>query len=151
MKHITLFVILVLIVLIAACSTLTLQPVNFAWLLESVLAIDDNGNVNEDRYYINFNTKGLFFEEFQDSSAYKGKDIRMIRDTQGFYYITSSNFKNVYVFTADEGSLRLDNKILISETGIENPAFNQRSPFIELVNGDKKTNLTNEGIMEGSN
>jgi hypothetical protein len=134
----------------AACSSLTLQPVNYAWPLESVLAIDGDGNVAEDRYYIGFNTKGLFFEEFEDSSAYMGKEIRMIRDAQGFYYITSPNFKNVYVFTSDEGSLCLDNKILISETGIESPAFNQRIPFIELVNGGNKTNLTNEGV-EGSN
>lgn len=150
MKHLTPFLILTISAFFAACSSLTLEPVNYAWPLESVLSVDDGGNVTEDRYFIEFNTKGLFFEEFQDSSAYMGREIRMIRDTQGFYYITCSDFKNVYVFTADEGSLCLDNKILITEAGIESPAFNQRSPFIELVNGGAKTNLTHEGI-EGSN
>ena len=139
-----------LILITAACSVLTLQPANFSWPLESVLPIDDNGKVTEDRYSLEVNTVGLFFEEFQDSLSYKGKEIRMIRDNQGFYFLTSTNFKNVYVFKADEGKLVQENKIFISEFGLETPAFNQRDPYIELVDGTNKMNLTHKGIEGGS-
>ena len=136
--------------LISACSVLTLQPANFSWPLESILSIDEKGNVSEDRYSIEFNTAGLFYEEFQDSLAYMGKELRLIRNNQGLYFITSSGFENVYVFKANEGTLALDKKIFVSEFGIDNPAFNQRSPYIELIDGDKKINLTAEGIVGGA-
>jgi hypothetical protein len=97
----------------AACSVLTLQPANFSWPLESVLPVDDSGKISEDRYSIEVNTVGMFFEEFQDSLSYKSKEVRMIRDDQGFYFLTSTNFKNVYVFKADEGKLVQENKIFI--------------------------------------
>ena len=139
-----------LILITAACSVLTLQPANFSWPLESVLPVDDNGKVTEDRYSLEVNTVGLFFEEFQDSLSYKGKEIRMIRDNQGFYFLTSTNFKNVYVFKADEGKLVQENKIFISEFGLKTPAFNQRDPYIELVDGTNKMNLTHKGIEGGS-
>jgi hypothetical protein len=149
MRH-TLALALFLILITAACSVLTLQPANFSWPLESVLPVDDNGKVSEDRYVIEVNTIGLFFEEFQDSLSYKGKEIRMIRDNQGFYFLTSTNFKNVYVFKADEGKLVQENKIFISEFGLQTPAFNQRDPYIELVDGTNKMNLTHKGIEGGT-
>jgi hypothetical protein len=74
----------------------------------------------------------------------------MIRDNQGFYFLTSTNFKNVYVFKADEGKLVQENKIFISEFGLQTPAFNQRDPYIELVDGTNKMNLTYKGIEGGS-
>jgi hypothetical protein len=141
---------LLLFIITAACSVLTLQPANFSWPLESVLPVDDNGKVTEDRYSIEINTIGLFFEEFQDSLSYKGKEIRMIRDNQGFYFLTASNFKNVYVFKVDEGKLELEEKIFISEFGLQTPAFNQRDPYIELVDGTYKMNLTYKGTEGGS-
>jgi hypothetical protein len=131
----------------AACSTLTLQPADFAWPIESVLKVDDNGSVKEDRYSLTFNAKDLFLEETGDSLGYEGKEIRIIRDTKGFFYITAENFKTVYVFTDDEGKLCLDNKIVISEEAVmEDPVFNQRQPYIELVDGLNKHLLSNEGI-----
>ena len=141
---------LFLILITAACSVLRLQPANFSWPLESVLSVDDNGKVAEDRYSIEVNTIGLFFEEFQDSLSYRGKEVRMIRDNQGFYFMTASNFKNVYVFKADEGTLKLEKKIFISEFGLQTPAFNQRNPYIELVDGTNKMNLTHKGIEGGT-
>ena len=134
----------------AACSVLTLQPANFSWPLESILPVDDNGKISEDRYSLEVNTVGMFFEEFQDSLSYKSKEVRMIRDNQGFYFLTSTNFKNVYVFKADEGKLVQENKIFISEFGLQTPAFNQRDPYIELVDGTNKMNLTHKGIEGGS-
>jgi len=141
---------LFLIFITAACSVLTLQPANFSWPLESVLSVNDNGKISEDRYSLEVNTVGMFFEEFQDSLSYKGKEIRMIRDNQGFYFMTGSNFKNVYVFKAEEGKLIQENKIFISEFGLQAPAFNQRDPYIELVDGTNKMNLTHKGIEGGS-
>ena len=126
-----------------------LQPADFAWPVESVLKVDNNGFVQEARFSFSFNTKDLFLEETGDSLGYQNKELRIIRDTKGYYFITASSFKNVYVFNADDGALKLNNKIVISDsTGIENPAFNQRSPYIEFDYNNKKINLTNEGIKE---
>ncbi len=135
---------------IAGCSKLALKPTDFAWPVESVLKIDEQGNVIENRNSLVFNTKNIFFEETGDSLAYRNKNIRLIRDMSGYYYITSDNFKNVYVFENGEGKLTLEDKILITETGIQDPAFNQRQPFIELLAGDKKFLLTNDGISNNN-
>jgi hypothetical protein len=133
---------------LTACSTLTLKPVDFSWPIESVLKVDDDGFVKEDRYSFSFNSINLFLEETGDSLSYINKEIRIIRDMNSYYYITSKNFKHVYVFTNSEGALSLSKKILISEAGISNPAFNQRQPYIELINGDTKLLLSNDGIKE---
>ena len=145
-----LIVFFILSSMFAACSVLTLQPANFSWPLESVLPVDDNGKISDERYSVEVNTVGMFFEEFQDSLSYKGKDVRLIRDNMGFYYLTSGTFKNVYVFKAEEGKMVLENKIFISEFGLQNPAFNQRDPYIELIDGTYKMNLTFKGIEGGS-
>ncbi|MDH3267531.1 MAG: hypothetical protein OEM46_01635 [Ignavibacteria bacterium] len=141
---------LIIMSFFTACSALTLQPANFSWPIESVLAVDNEGNIAEDRYSIEFNTTGLFYEEFQDSLAYKGKEIRLIRNNLGNYFVTGKKFKNVYVFKACEGTLVLEKKIFISEFGLNEPAFNQRTPYIELLDGDYKINLTSESIEGGS-
>ena len=139
-----------LIFISISCTTLNLQPADFSWPVESALKVDNKGNVTEERYSTEFNIAGLFYEEFQDSSAFKGKEIRLIRSTGGDYFITGKEFKNVYVFKASEGTLTLEKKIFISEFGLKEPAFNQRSPYIELVDGDYNINLTNNGIEGGS-
>lgn len=130
----------------AACSTLVLRPADFNYPVESVISIGDDGIAMDERYSLSFNTKQLFFDELGDSLAYVGKELRMIRNTQGYYFITSKNFKNVYVFSVDESAMKMKSIILISETGIQNPAFNQRNPYIELMDGSNKTRLTSEGI-----
>ena len=140
------FIPFILLVFAAACSTLKLQRADFAWPVESVISVDENGIVSEDRYSISFDTKELFLEETKDSSAYEGKKIRILRDVNGYYFITSEKFKNVYVFQMDNASMVLQNKIFISETGIDDPALNQRAPYIELIDGGKSLYLTNNGI-----
>jgi hypothetical protein len=132
----------------SACSTLKLKPADFAWPLESVLKTDDEGFVKDDRYSLLFSIKNLFMEETGDSLSYLDREIRMIRDSDGYYYITSDQFKSVYVFKNSTGGLTLDNKILISETGLSRPAFNQRQPYIELISGDTKLLLSNDGIKK---
>jgi len=135
-----------LIIISTACTMLILQPADFSWPVESAIKVDDQGNVTEDRYSTDFSTVGLFYEEFQDSMAFKGKEIHLIRNNGGDYFITGKEFKNVYVFKASEGTLVLEKKIFISEFGLKDPAFNKRSPYIELLDGDYKINLSSEGI-----
>ncbi|HEX9253729.1 MAG TPA: hypothetical protein VF870_15895 [Ignavibacteriaceae bacterium] len=150
MKHKKIFLVFTSIILLTACTSLLLEPAQFAWPLESVLKVDKEGFVKEERFALNFNTKALFFEETQDSLAYAGKTIRLIRNNEGYYFMTAPNFKNVYVFSVDKSAFSLKTKILISETtGLLNPAFNQRSPYIELLDDGKSIKLTSEGIQEG--
>jgi hypothetical protein len=142
-------VLLLSTIFIPACSMLILQPADFSWPVESVIKVDDNGNVQENRYSISFNTKELFLQETGDSLGYKNKELRVIRDSKGYYFMTANNFKDVYVFNAIEGALQLKNKIEISDSlKMENPAFNQRPPYIELTYGSNHVNLTDQGIAE---
>jgi len=133
-----------------ACSVLTLTPANFAWPIESVLQVNDEGEVSEERYSFSFDAKGIYHEEFEDSLAYLDRELRIIRDVQGYYFLTGAKFKNVYVFRAYDGAMVLDNKIFISEFGFEKPVFNQRTPNIELIDGENILKLTHQGIEGNS-
>ena len=136
-------------IIITSCSTLTLTPAEFGWPIEGVLKVDNKGFVKEDRGAILFDTKALFLEEMQDSLGYAGKTLRVIRNHEGLYFMTAVDFKNVYVFGVDKNSFVLENKIEINETGLKNPAFNQRKPFVESIDDGKTYKLTSEGIDEG--
>lgn len=139
-----------LCIVATGCTTLTLAPVHYQWPVESVLAVDAKGMVEEPRYNMVFNVKPLLFEETADSIHVSGIELRIIRDINGYYFITAPKFKNVYVFASDEGRLKLERKILISEAGIASPAFNQRPPYIQLLNGKEKPLLLwKDGIQPG--
>jgi hypothetical protein len=140
------YVIIMTAAVLAGCSSLRLSPADFSWPVESVIRVDDNGMAKEDRYALSFNAKPLYFEETGDSLAYLDRDLRVIRDTLGYYYITGNKFKNVYVFTMGDGAFNLYNEIQVSETGIANPVFNQRPPYVELIEGDNQYYLSNSGI-----
>lgn len=133
---------------ISACSTLKLTQTDFAWPVESVLKIDGQGNITDNRFSYSVNVKPLFFEETQDSLSYTSKELRMIRDAKGYYYATVAGFKNVYVFQVSEGAFALSEKILIDEKGMNAPVMNQRPPYIELINGANKYLLNNEGLKK---
>ncbi|OGU35438.1 MAG: hypothetical protein A2068_07915 [Ignavibacteria bacterium GWB2_35_6b] len=139
-------IVLLIIPLIAACSTIVLQPVNFGWAIENVLTSDANGMVEEQRHAISFNITPLFQAEFGDSVKADSKEIRIICSTDGFYFVTSKTFKNVYVLAPAENSLKVDNKILINEQGLLSPVFNQRDTHIELIDGANIYKLTSKGI-----
>ena len=141
---------LLVMIFLAGCSSLILKPADFSWPVESVLKPDKDGNVQEKRYSLVFDAKELFLAETGDSLGYKDKELRVIRDPKGYYYMVAANFRNVYVLNPSEGALTLSNKIEISDTtGIKNPAFNLRPPYIELnYDNNKKVNLTNDGIKE---
>ncbi|NLT50552.1 MAG: hypothetical protein GXX85_06510 [Ignavibacteria bacterium] len=137
--------------ILQACSSVILEPADFSWPAEVVMSADNDGNVFEKRYSMTFNIKPLIKAEFGDSVSAAGKEIRLIRNKNGFYFIVSKNFKNVYTFLMKDGKLKSSGKIEISETGIESPAFNQRNNFIELLTGKQNFNLTEEGIEEKKN
>ncbi len=150
MKYFLFSASLLLLWVLAGCSGLTLRPVDYAWPVETVLKVDGRGMIEESRYLLTFNAKPLLFAETGDSVNVAGATLRMIRDRDGFYYVTGPKFRHVYVFVSSQGSLKLENKIMISEKGMEAPALNQRAPYIQLLNrADKPRMLSKSGIEEG--
>ncbi|HVN48101.1 MAG TPA: hypothetical protein VMU30_04695 [Bacteroidota bacterium] len=120
--------------MLIGCNTLTLRPAEFSWPVEIVLKPDAKGNVQETRYHISFNVKALLFDAVQDSINVTKYSLRVIRDQDGFYFITAKGFKDVYIFADCEGALKLEKKLLINEKGLDAPAFNQKTAFIQLIN-----------------
>ena len=152
MKHSHIFIALLAAALVGGCASLQLQPVNFSWAAEEILDVQSNGMVDAKRYSSEFNVKPLLQKEFAaDTMAVKEtKMVRVIRDKAGYYFITGPNFKNVYVFLNGDASLSLVNTISISpEKKMEDPKFNQRDEFIELLNSGSTVKLTKSGIQQG--
>lgn len=136
--------------ILSGCSSLTLKPGDFSWPIESRLDVDGKGIVQDQRYSFSLNVKELLFTETQDSVNVSKHTLRMIRDVKGYYYITAPKFKNVYVFEQTEGGLQLVNKILVSQKGLGDPAFNQRGQNIQLVSEkESPVLLSKDGIQEG--
>lgn len=145
----TALIFVVFVAFVAGCSPLMLKPADFSWPIESELKVNSNGKVEENRYSLSFNVKPMFYAETKDSSDLGKYTIRIIRDERGFYFITAAQFKNVYVFSQADGGLSLEKAIAVSTGGLSSPAFNQRAPYIELLNGkDKPIMLTKDGIKE---
>lgn len=141
------FIVAAALMVLAGCSTLTLAPSDFAWPVMSELTADRSGTVREDRYHLSFNIKPLMYEELQDSVNVSGKTVSIIRDRQGFYFVTGPKFKNVYVFQHTAEGLGLSGSFKVSETGLTSPEFNQRPPHIQLLSGkDKPLLLTRGGV-----
>lgn len=145
MKQIKYFII-PLLLLFSACSTIKLEPANFAWPIESVLTTDAAGTVSIERYSTEFSATNLFKAEFGDSAVVANKELRIIRDKLGYYLMISPGFMNVYVFEMNDGSFVQTNKIFITKEGLTNPAFNQRSPNIELLNNGQTYILDSKGL-----
>ncbi len=135
--------------LLPACSSLSLQQVDYGWPVESVLKVKDNNTVSEGRYAISFNVAPLAEKEFEDPNALKGKELRLLRSNEGMYYITGPNFKYVYVMTPQASELKLRNKFEVSKTGLKKPALNQRDPYVELLDGsDLRLLMTSDELLE---
>lgn len=137
--------------IVGGCSSLLLQPADFSWAAEEILDVN-NGMVSAQRYSVEFNVKPLLAKEFgaDIESANNTKIVRVIRDKAGFYYLTAPKFKNVYVFTQGEGALSLANTIAVSpDKPMNDPKFNQRGTYIELLNGSSTMQLTKSGAMQG--
>ncbi len=136
-------------VVVSSCSSLSLQWVDYSWPVESVLKVDQHNTIEERRYAISMRVTDLALEELQDSSALVGTSLRVIRNEDGYYFITGPRFKNVYVFTPGARELNLKSRIQLSENGMKSPAFNLRSPYIEVVDGKNwKRLITSDDIVE---
>jgi len=132
------------------CSSLQLQPADFAWQADEILAINSNGMVSAKQYSVAFTVTPLLAKEFAtDSAALKNtNEVRLIRDKAGFYYLTGKKFKNVYVLAQSEGALAVSNTIAISvEKAMDDPKFDQKDTYIELWNGSEKYQLTKGGSV----
>ncbi len=130
------------------CSSLQLQPADFAWQADEILEINSKGMVTAKQYSVAFTVTPLLAKEFAaDSMAAKNtNEVRLIRDKAGFYYLTGKKFKNVYVLAQSDGALAVSNTIVISaEKAMDDPKFDQKESYIELWNGKEKFQLTKSG------
>lgn len=131
------------------CATVTLKPVDFSWSYESVLTADSAGYVRAEPKTIAFNAGELFRAETKDPAAAAGTVVRIIRDHDGYYFITAPGFKHVYIFNGAKGELTLKKKVLIAEQGMEKPFFNRRDRGIELVANGQAYLLSRKGVISG--
>lgn len=145
------FVVLGVLFLQACNKSLVVKNVNYAQQIESVLIPDSDGTVTDVRHGISYSILPFQYEEFQDSSTVQLTEVRMIRNNQGYYFITADKFKHVYVMAPKKGELKLENKILVDEAGLYLPAFNWREPVVQLIdNSTEVVILLNEkGIYKG--
>lgn len=147
MKKIKIIVLSLSLLFIYNCSSLTLKPVSYAWPIESVLNVKPDGTVEDPRYAIKFNALQIFAAEYEKAVDIDGAQVRIIRGNNGYYFVTSQGFKNVYIFSSGDGELNLENTIKVSDFGMESPAMNQRIPNIEVLDGNNKILLNHQGII----
>ena len=150
MKNILILISVVASFAIVGCSSLQLQPADFSWAAEEIVDVGTKGMVDAKRYSIAFNVSELLKKEFATDSmaAKETKEVRLIRDKAGFYYLTGKKFKNVYVLAQSDGALAVSNTLTISaEKMMEDPKFDQKDSFIELWNGKDKYQLTKGGAQ----
>ena len=135
-----------------ACKTFVVKDVNYSQQIESVLIPDDEGNVTDVRHGITFNVTPFQKKEFGTLDSTQIREVRMIRNSEGFYFITANQFKNVYVMEPGDGSLKLKKKIKVSEQGISQPAFNMRNGSVQLVKIETNeiVSLSENGIQENN-
>ena len=134
---------------LSGCASVTIKPVDFSWPFESVLTTDADGVVRGEPKTIGFDTKELFRAETKQQGPAADKTLRIIRDKEGYYYVTSPGFKYVYIFDSGPGKLTLKKKVLIAKEGIEKPFFNRRDQGIELGANGRVYLLSKKGIITG--
>ena len=137
------------LIVLSSCSSMKLERVDFGWPVESVVTVSNTNTIEEIRYSVSAGVAGLAQEEFQDSTALRGAKLRLLRSSEGYYFLTGPRFKHVYVFSPGPSSLALNKAIPVSESGLRNPALNQRPPYVELLDGDApRILLTSDDIVE---
>ena len=135
--------------LMASCASLTLDRVDFGWPVESVLAVSSSNMIEDVRNGVKAGVGGLALAEFQDSTALRGAKLRLLRSAEGYYFITGPRFKNVYVFSPGASALTIYSAIPVTESGLRDPALNQRPPYVELLDGDSfRRLLTSNDVVE---
>jgi len=149
-KILTALLLFGLTVFMGCSQTLTISDVDYAQPIETVLQPDDEGVISDVQHGLAFNILPIQFAETGDTTSVTTEEVRMIRGREGFYYITASGYQHVYVLEPEERTLKLRKKIMIREEGISQPAFNQRNPYVQLLNRETGENyaLTAEGIRQ---
>ncbi len=133
--------------LLTACgSGLVIQNVDFSQPIETVMEADSQANVEDMRNGLVFNLSSVLDSEGINANDFAGTSVHMIRNHEGFYFLTAPGFQNVYVFSVGESEMKKENKIRVNGDRIANPAFNQRNPLVQLVDGSRTFNLTKDGI-----
>ncbi len=149
-------IIFLMLILVTALSiftsctpSLVLRPVDYAWNLESVLKVDKDMYVKGAPKTLGFNVYELFKAEKIDLKISEdGREVRLIRDNLGYFYIIAEGFTNVYVFRTGENSLDLFRKITIDKDGVNKPRLNFREPNVQLLyNNGKDIMMDNKGIV----
>lgn len=137
---------LTLLVFAVACGpSLTLTDVNFTEPMESVVSPDASGNVADVQKGIRFNIVPVNNKEHGQGASLPS-EVRFIRGPEGYYFLTAQGYNNVYVFKPKARELELHKIIFVSEAGLANPAFNERSPVIQLIDGNVEYRLTKDGL-----
>jgi hypothetical protein len=139
---------LLLALLLSGCG-LTIEGVHYGWPVESVLTVGPDNRVADGHNGVSFSVAEIAQEEFQDSSALQSKQVRLLRSDEGYYFLTARGFKNVYVFSPGPAKLHVKSRLAVAPNGLLDPALNQRTPYVELVDGTSVKKLTSNDILEG--
>lgn len=131
------------------CAAITLKPVDYSWSYESVLTTDADGIARGEPKTIVFDAGALFRAESKQPGSVSGRTVRIIRNDEGFYFVTSPGFRHVYIFDGGRSKLTLRKKVLIAEEGMEKPFFNRREQGIQLVANGQVYVLNKKGIVPG--
>lgn len=140
----------IFLVFSACSSSLSLKQVDYSYKLESVQKPGPDGVISDQRHGIKFNILPIQQAELKDTSSVKIEKVHLIRNAEGYYFITAGQFRHVYVMKPEEGALVLEKKVQVHKEGLEKPAFNWRPPYVELIHSDKNEaiRLNKEGIIK---
>lgn len=131
------------------CSSgLVIEQAEFSQPVESVLEVDQ-GVIHDPRTGIRFSVSAILQEE----GAGDVPVVRLIRHQSGIYMMTASGFRHVWLLESGRNQLEVVDQILVRESGLGEPVFNQRGEVVELL--DQSTGhrfqLTDEGLAEEVN
>ena len=136
-------------ILFYSCSSFKIEAVKYGWGGEVFINPDENGNIIMSKNSMSFNILPVLKEENLDQKP-KDIKIRIIRDENGYFYLTANKFKYVWVFISGESLLVLENKIEIyEEKTLDDPKFNEQKPHVKLFLKDgKEFLLDKKGIVK---
>lgn len=137
-----------MIVFTGCKQSMVISKVDYSQSIESVLTPNEEGMVEDVQRGLKFSIMPLQYAESQDTSSVMTKEVRYIRGKEGYYYITAPNYRNVYVMAPENSKLKLVEKLKVDENGISQPAFNQRTSYIQLLNlsSGESWRLNPEGV-----
>ncbi|WP_246075090.1 hypothetical protein [Gracilimonas mengyeensis] len=141
-RYLSLFMVTALLFAGTACNKFVVKNVDYSHKIESVLTPDETGSVTDVRHGISFNINPFLKQEFGEDSSHTVDEVRLIRDSKGYYFITANDFKHVYVMEPEKSELKLENRIKVSDSGLNAPAFNMRDTMVQLIQSDSNTVVT---------